>query len=482
MTKSQWSLTKALFLRPFRPATSAANTQNLSLRRAFLIHVLATLCGIVALVTFLATFGSAEDLHWRFRRELSRSFLKIVESLEQRPAETLLEVALFEGLWLLVALIITAWGARDEPIRASFAHSLRHTWLHTIHIVLVTLACALVIDTHDTVIRPLRDVRPSIRPEPIAPDVPFEQQAASPEWQEYEREIGVWWSEYSAERIRILLAQPWWIRHSEWLVFDVCVAFSLWALWALLRAVGAERRVPPIPRPPMCDACGYNLTGLPDNSRCPECGLPTLESLDPHVRRGAAWECNKRAKLRISWLTMAVAAIRRPTELGRSLSLTEHAAHHRWFYFRSIFWIFFGAVTALGLPVLIASNWRLHFQVFLFPILATFYTAAAFAVPMLLTTLTAIKIGASCKRNLLPAAAQIFCYLSPWIVMGTVFAGTTGLIAIEIERTNLIRELTGRRNEEPVLFSAWLLLNATWLIVYPFIAARALRATRYANR
>ncbi len=100
---------------------------------------------------------------------------------------------------------------------------------------------------------------------------------------------------------------------------------------------------------------------------------------------------------------------------------------------------------------------------------------------MLLTMLIALKIGASCKRNLLPAAAQIFCYLSPWIVLGTLFAATSGLIAAEIERTNFIRELTGRSGEA-VLFSIWLLLNAPWLLAYLLLTTRALRATRYANR
>jgi len=39
----------------------------------------------------------------------------------------------------------------------------------------------------------------------------------------------------------------------------------------------------------LCEGCGYILRGLPDDSRCPECAKPVVESL-PDVRPGPAWE------------------------------------------------------------------------------------------------------------------------------------------------------------------------------------------------
>lgn len=39
----------------------------------------------------------------------------------------------------------------------------------------------------------------------------------------------------------------------------------------------------------LCEGCGYVLNGLPDNSRCPECGKPIVESIGNH-RTAPAWE------------------------------------------------------------------------------------------------------------------------------------------------------------------------------------------------
>jgi hypothetical protein len=39
----------------------------------------------------------------------------------------------------------------------------------------------------------------------------------------------------------------------------------------------------------LCEACGYVLNGLPEDSRCPECGQPIADS-SPALRRPPAWE------------------------------------------------------------------------------------------------------------------------------------------------------------------------------------------------
>jgi hypothetical protein len=40
---------------------------------------------------------------------------------------------------------------------------------------------------------------------------------------------------------------------------------------------------------PFCIHCGYNLTGLPDNYRCPECGRPYTWRLIAEYRRDPQW-------------------------------------------------------------------------------------------------------------------------------------------------------------------------------------------------
>jgi len=59
------------------------------------------------------------------------------------------------------------------------------------------------------------------------------------------------------------------------------IALTL-AGYVVRRAVRARRE-------PFCIHCGYNLTGLPDNYRCPECGRPYTWRLIAEYRRDPQW-------------------------------------------------------------------------------------------------------------------------------------------------------------------------------------------------
>jgi predicted RNA-binding Zn-ribbon protein involved in translation (DUF1610 family) len=65
------------------------------------------------------------------------------------------------------------------------------------------------------------------------------------------------------------------------LIFAGAVAISL-AGYVVRRAVKARRE-------PFCIHCGYNLSGLPDNYRCPECGQPYTWRLIAEYRRDPQW-------------------------------------------------------------------------------------------------------------------------------------------------------------------------------------------------
>ena len=68
---------------------------------------------------------------------------------------------------------------------------------------------------------------------------------------------------------------------------------SLWTLISLIIAVRADYRSPadlPKPHDPWCEFCGYNLTGIDTEKRCPECGKPIAESLSPDARPPTPWE------------------------------------------------------------------------------------------------------------------------------------------------------------------------------------------------
>lgn len=59
------------------------------------------------------------------------------------------------------------------------------------------------------------------------------------------------------------------------------IAVSL-AGYVIRRAVKARQE-------PFCIHCGYNLTGLPDDYRCPECGRPYTWRLIAEYRRDPHW-------------------------------------------------------------------------------------------------------------------------------------------------------------------------------------------------
>lgn len=74
---------------------------------------------------------------------------------------------------------------------------------------------------------------------------------------------------------------PFFILEAKLFVFAAAIAFTL-AGFVIRRAVRARKE-------PFCIYCGYNLTGLPDNYRCPECGRPYTWHLIAEYRRDPHW-------------------------------------------------------------------------------------------------------------------------------------------------------------------------------------------------
>lgn len=67
------------------------------------------------------------------------------------------------------------------------------------------------------------------------------------------------------------------------------VLYIVWSVGFVIRS-GLRYGGPPEgpawrPRRPLCESCGYALTGLTAAHRCPECGRPVVDSLPTHRRR-----------------------------------------------------------------------------------------------------------------------------------------------------------------------------------------------------
>jgi hypothetical protein len=66
-------------------------------------------------------------------------------------------------------------------------------------------------------------------------------------------------------------------------LITVVVGIAAWLVGHVIRQATQGRKEP------FCIFCGYNLTGLPDNYRCPECGRPYTWAMIDEYRRDPQW-------------------------------------------------------------------------------------------------------------------------------------------------------------------------------------------------
>ena len=123
---------------------------------------------------------------------------------------------------------------------------------------------------------------------------------------------------------------------SEWMppVFAVICGLALLSVWSLIRAIRVDYRAPadlPPEKTPQCDECGYDLHMSDPAGRCPECGRPVAQSLDPVHRQPTAWERDPRVTGLALIRQQTREVIRRPRELFFGMpTMTGQPAAQRW--------------------------------------------------------------------------------------------------------------------------------------------------------
>jgi len=474
--EKRWPAKMVFLTAGLLPSTTARRTEHVGMASAYVVHVLAGLATAGAVV-FLVAWSEAgspvslagvlselEQVVGSVGREINAVSLVIA-------AITVLGVIIvIEAAYLLLAALVMPWGACDEPIHASLNSAIRRTWLHTPHALLVVLlvGCFTV---------PLNRARRECIKEIHNELQPLIDSSMGPQqWQEYSRARSEAWGRY-----------PFYLRYAEQITAISCFACVGWWLWALLRGVGAPRRTQPIARPPMCEMCGYNLTSILMEGRCPECGEPAVCSLGPDVRRGTVWQRRRDlGRLQTYW-RCAKDAVIRPVWLGRQLPVSRRVTDHRMFFALHLPVIFVIAWSGI-IGAYVAETGRNPFARdaeivwFVAPFAGFFSVAVALLLTATAAGLIAVANRKKVKRNLMAGSVQAACYLSGtltmWVALSVIlfvlnFAAKDYLhgiaVMISVDR-------------DSVQFLAWVLPNLLCLVLYYWLVGRITSGTRYANR
>lgn len=479
-SEPRWPVLASFLTCAFRPATAALRTLYVSLPTAAAIHVVAGLMAIFLLTALLP---------WVDGRSPTSIWEEVAKVFARDPKTTVLiigGVALIVELgFVWLAFWLTPWGAVDEPLRASFLHAIRRVWCQTPHATLIVLTIALLtgylngLDATWTAVHPVAyppSPPPILVPANVVPVVPN-----TPAWTAHIDEVR------RLER-EARMAKPWYLRFQEAIAGDFGFLCGVWFLGAMLRAVGVSRTGPPMPRQPRCDSCGYDLTLMPMNSRCPECGEPVAASLGPDARPGTPWQRPGNSALSAWWQTFRT-AVRQPTVLGRMLQLQSPGTAHRRFLFMHMPFIFL--IGAASLPTLYFtieghSPFPDNADLVLIgsPVFGTLCMVGTLIVSLGTASRCGILHTFRDKRNLLTGAVQVVSYLVPFLVLWQIFGVATGIMAIVLSKAPGFQALCAPTWMPPEMwaFLLWSLPNLILGIVYWRLVRTAIAATRYANR
>ncbi len=494
--QSRWPLHYAWITSWIYPATTARKTAHVARWKAWLFHVFTLMMILMTIAVIVATAdGNTISVEATFDRLFS--FLN--DLIHEFQAHTFQVLSIFffsflgiETLFLLLAFFTMAWGARDESIKASFRSALKRVWICTANllpalIIVATMALALnnLSDsqnkpTFNWPTRPAPFTVTSSDPNFVKLDAEYkaaiaqfnlDSQKASKQWQAWRKSL------------------PWYVKNPEFIIVILSAIAWMWFIWALLRSVGARRDVPPMDRPPLCEYCGYNLTTMPMESRCPECGETIVKSLGPDVRRGVAWEQQGKSTRWSAWKECFVEPILRSKEFGRKLQVTQSVTVHRNYLFRNLPIIFaIGMLSMLSGFVIDQGINGLWIEMPEFFFVTAMFGFACVIGSVVVTLFGGWLIGwahsVKHKRNLMPVAIQASCYLSGFLILWAIFGAMNALfvyLGYEFRIFHNIRDVTGMYVDTIAQLS-WFVPNVTFGVYYLLLIARTTSGAWYANR
>ncbi len=487
-SEGRLKLLVAAALCPFLPGWSARRTREIPLRQAAEVHVACVFLAILFLMAISVVWSSETFTTAAVRTSFSEFSRDLAKHWDEATLVILGTMLAVEAGFFALALLLMPWGAVDEPLRASFSHALRRVWCQSPHVWLAIVLIGLSAMGIDR----LGDAWSAAHPVtyPQMPQPPPGMQPNTPESDAFDQVMDDYYREHNRIWLEARNAKPWYLRDEELVPFSLGFCCGLWFFVALLRAVGVYRAAPRSTRPPLCEECGYDLTLMPHDGRCPECGEPVVVSLGPEARLGAPWARREGGRLRAWWRTTCM-AISNPFALGRMLRMRDPGTAHRVFLFMHLPVVFLVGAAALPALALAMRNVAPEtgsgpptpelLLVALVP--GVLCTVGTLVLVLATASLRGLVHRVQDKRNLLPGAIQHCCYLAGYFVCWEVFGGATGIGAILLGLQEWFRDWFERYlPPEFAAFELWTISNLIWLLVYLRIARTGIAATRYANR
>ena len=429
----RWSWLLALGAGPFTPARTALATDHLPFWKVLLIHLTAIL---LLWPIIEISYRIAEPDHDRLVAEEVWRALTDGGPFYRRQLLVLAVFAILAELGMAASgLLVSPWGARDEPLRTTLWRGLRRgfavsgAWPVCLLLILGSLA-----------------------------------------WMQ--REYG--WGDWSPGIARS------WVAENQHVVSGLETGLLwIWVYWVVLRCVGAGRPGFASQPPVLCAECGYDIQATAAGGLCPECAAPVADSLNPNLRPGTPWECRARGFAPEAYGRTVGMALRWPWLLGRRMQVTSPDRHHRHFMLISLLitagtlWLIMN-LFFLFEPVALQLDEYILANIADLAGVLTGGTSIAVAMAGLIGGWLTLRGG----RPLMHVAMRAAAYTSPLLVLWAALAGVQLWTAQSVY--DMCWQTAGGMGNQImfVVCAAPHLLMASW---YGYLTWRIIRGAQYAT-